>query len=133
MIYALDTNTVIHLLRDTLAVVTQYDESLTQGMPIIIPPYVDFEIRRGLRYANATAKERIYQRLCVSCEIGEMRREIWVRAANLYVDLRRSGFTVGDADILIAAYCLENGCILVTSNTKDFINMNGLRLVDWVT
>jgi len=27
--------------------------------PTVIPPYVDFEIRRGLRYAKATAKERI--------------------------------------------------------------------------
>ena len=81
---------------------------------------------------NAAAKERIYQRLCDCCKIGEMRREIWVRAAGLYVDLRRSGFTVGDADILIAAFCLENGYVLVTSNTKDFINMSGLRLVDWV-
>jgi tRNA(fMet)-specific endonuclease VapC len=133
MTYALDTNIVIHLLQDTAAVIAHYDENLAHGIPIVIPPYVDFEIRRGLRYANATAKERIYQRLCDSCEIGEMQRETWTRAANLYVDLRRSGFTVGDADILIAAFCLENDYILVTNNTKDFMNVDGLRLVDWLS
>ena len=133
MTYALDTNTIIHLLKGTVSVVSKIKESLFQDIPIIIPPYADYEIRRGLRYANATAKEQAYRRLCDSCEVGEMRREIWVRAANLYSDLRHNGFTVGDADILIAAFCVENGYTLVTNNTKDFINMDGVNLVDWVT
>ncbi|MCL2096082.1 MAG: PIN domain-containing protein [Oscillospiraceae bacterium] len=133
MIYALDTNIIAHLLRNTPSVILQYDEKIAKGAPIIIPPYVDFEVRRGLIYAKATAKELIYQRLCDSCEIGEMRRNIWVRAANLYSDIRRKGFTVGDADILIAAFCIENDCTLVTNNVKDFKNIDGLPVVDWVT
>jgi len=133
MTYAMDTNIIIHLLRNNPDVVSQYDENIAKGVSMIIPPYVNFEIRRGLRYANATAKEKAYQRLCDSCEIGEMRRNIWVRAACLYSDIRHSGFTVGDADILIAAFCIENDYILVTNNTKDFTNIGGLRIVDWVT
>jgi tRNA(fMet)-specific endonuclease VapC len=133
MTYALDTNIIIHLLKDTVAVISQYDNCLSQGIPIVIPPYVDFEILRGLRYANATAKERVYQQLCGSCKIGEMQRGTWVRAADLYVDLRRNGFTVGDADIIIAAFCIENGYTLVTNNTKDFMNIDGLLLVDWLS
>ena len=131
MTYALDTNIIIHLLRDTPTVVSHYDKMLMQGMPIIIPPYVDFEIRRGLRYANATAKERIYQKLCESCEIGEMRREAWIYASTLYSDLRHNKFTVGDADLLIAAFCLVDGYILVTNNTRDFEKFADLQLVDW--
>ena len=131
MTYALDTNIIIHLLRGTPTVVSQYDKMLMLGIPIIIPPYVDFEIRRGLRYANATAKERIYQKLCSSCEIGEMRRETWVYAANLYSDLRHDKFTVGDADLLIAAFCFVDGYILVTNNTRDFEKFTSLPLVDW--
>jgi predicted nucleic acid-binding protein len=132
MTYALDTNIIIHLLRNTPAVVSQYDEKLAQGIPIIIPPYVDFEIRRGLRYANATAKEQIYQRLCESCEAGEMRRETWVYAANLYSEMRHSKFTVGDADLLIAAFCLVDDYTLVTNNTKDFEKFQKLKLLDWM-
>jgi len=131
MTYALDTNTIIHLLRDTPNVVSEYDKKVTQGTPIIIPPYVDFEIRRGLRYANATAKERIYLKLCDSCEIGEMRREAWIYAANLYSDMRHRKFTVGDADLLIAAFCLFNEHILVTNNIRDFEKFTNLQLVDW--
>jgi len=129
--YALDTNIIIHLLRDTPTVLLQFDKILAQGVPIIIPPYVDFEIRRGLRYANATAKEKIYQKLCGICETGEMRKETWIYAARLYSDLRHKKFTVSDADLLIAAFCLVDGFILVTNNAKDFINIPGLQIVDW--
>ena len=131
MTYAVDANIIIHLLRGTPLVVSQYDKMLSQAIPIIIPPYVDFEIRRGLRYANATAKEKIYQKLCDSCEIGEMRRETWVYAANLYSDLRHNKFTVGDADLLIAAFCFVDGYVLVTNNTRDFEKFLNLPLVDW--
>jgi len=111
--YALDTNTLINLIRGNTSVISRYGESLAKKIPIIIPPYVDFEILRGFKYANATGKEKIYQRLCNNCKIGEMRRDMWIKAADLYSDLRHKGFTVGDADILIAAFCIETGCTLV--------------------
>ena len=132
MTYALDTNTVIHLIKGTASVFTRYDENLLHGISFVIPPYVDFEICRGLLYANAKAKERTYQSICKSCNIGEMSRDAWRCAANLYSDLRHKGFTVSDADILIAAFCLENGYALVTNNIKDFANIDGLMLIDWL-
>ena len=33
--------------------------------------------------------------------------------------------------MLIGAYCLMHGYTLVTNNISDFINMDGIRLVDW--
>jgi len=131
MTYAIDTNIIIHLLKDTPSVVLQFDKILVKDIPIIIPPYVDFEIRRGLRYANATAKERAYKRLCDCCEMGEMRREIWMYAANLYSELRHRKFTVGDADLLIAAFCLVDEHTLVTNNTNDFEKFQKLKIIDW--
>ena len=55
----------------------------------------------------------------------------WEKAAEVYAYTRRAGYTIGDADILIAAYCLVSGCTLVTNNSKDFVNVGGLILVDW--
>jgi len=131
MVYALDTNIIIHLLKDTPSVVSQYDEKIAKNIPIIIPPYVDFEIRRGLRYADATAKEKIYQCLCDSCEVGEMQRETWIYAANLYSDIRHSKYTICDADILIAAFCILNEYTLITNNTKDFSKIKKIQIEDW--
>jgi tRNA(fMet)-specific endonuclease VapC len=130
--YALDTNTVIHLLRNTASVISHFNVNLEHGIPIVIPSYVDYEIRRGLRYSNAIAKERMYGILCKSCEFGEMSRGVWFNAVDIYVNLRQKGFTVGDADILIAAFCIENQYTLVTNNTKDFENIEDIELVDWV-
>jgi len=48
MKYELDTNTIIHLLRNSPSVVAQYNEKFARGEYIIIPPYVDFEVSRGL-------------------------------------------------------------------------------------
>ncbi|MCL1849031.1 MAG: hypothetical protein FWF83_05105 [Clostridiales bacterium] len=61
-----------------------------------------------------------------------MTAEVWETAASIYADLRRNHFAVGDADILIAAFCIENAYTLVTGNTRDFKNINGLQTEDWV-
>ena len=91
MTYALDTNIVIHLIIGTRSVSTRYEECLSDGKKIAVPPYVDFEVRRGLRYKNAIAKERIYDRLCLNWNLSEMGRDTWLRAVNLYSDLRHKG------------------------------------------
>jgi len=131
MIYALDTNAIIHLLGHNPTVRSQRDAALERGAQFIIPPYVNFELLRGFHYVQATAKERSYRNLCTWYPIGEMRLETWELAANVYTNLRKSHYTVGDADILIAAFCLIDGYTLITNNTKDFINIHGLQLVDW--
>jgi len=56
----------------------------------------------------------------------------WKYAAQIYAELYVKRFTVKDSDILIAAFCIANGYILVTNNTKDFENIDGLQMVDWV-
>ena len=132
MTYALDTNTIIHLLKHTPSVLKQRNSVLKDGAGLIIPPYVNFELRRGFRYVKATAKEQSYQILCTRYPVGEMRADTWELAATIYADLRQASFTVGDADILIAAFCIIDGYTLVTNNTKDFKNISDLLMVDWV-
>ena len=132
MTYALDTNTIIHLLKHTPSVLARRDSALANGAQLIIPPYVNYELRRGFRYVKATAKERSYQNLCARYPIGEMRAEVWDLAATIYADLRLASYTVGDADILIAAFCIVDGYTLVTNNTRDFQNISNLQMVDWL-
>lgn len=131
MAYALDTNVIIHLLRQTPAVMIHRDEAIDRGMKLIIPPYVNFEIQRGFQYVSAPSKEQIYKQLCERCDIGEMNKGAWERAAVLYGDLRKKRLTVGDADLLIAAFCIENDYILVTSNVKHFEVIDGLKIEYW--
>lgn len=46
--------------------------------------------------------------------------------------LRKMGRRVDDLDIFIGATALISGLVLVTRNTKDFINMEGIKLENWI-
>jgi predicted nucleic acid-binding protein len=131
MEYVLDTNTVIHLLRGSLPVRTNRDKSRNSGARFIIPPYVDYEVRRGLIIKKIPKYEKAYDAICGNCSLEPMTDEVWRRAAQVYAELYKKHFTVRDSDIIIAAFCLVNGYTLVTSNAKDFENIDGLQMEDW--
>jgi predicted nucleic acid-binding protein len=131
MKYALDTNIIIRLLKNDTIVCNHRDEALNQGHSLIIPAFVDYEMWRGFYYRSAPTKEKLYRSLCNRYPIGEMTSDIWQRGARIYADLRNASLMIDDADILIAAFCIINGYILVTSNTRHFERIDGLQLVDW--
>lgn len=62
-----------------------------------------------------------------------MTDEVWERAAQIYAELYVKHFTVADADILIASFCILNDCTLVTENGKDFENIDRLHFENWIT
>jgi len=131
MVYALDTNIVIHLLYGNPVVRTQRDKVWDDGARMVIPPIVHFEIMRGFLYTPAPGKEMSYKPMCTKCPIEPITLKLWERAAQIYAKVRKKGFTVHDADLLIAAFCLESNYTLVTNNIADFKNIEGINLVDW--
>jgi len=132
LIYALDTNIIIHILYGTPEVRQARDRALEQGAQLVIPPFVNYEIRRGFLYQSAPKREKVYDEMRQKYLGDEMNVEIWERAAQIYASLMQSRYTVKDADILIAAFCIVNGYRLVTNNTKDFENIVGLDFEDWI-
>ncbi len=56
---------------------------------------------------------------------------MWDEAAKIYATLRQNGSLIDDADILIAAYSIVSGFILVTANTRHFGRIEGLQWVNW--
>ena len=132
MTYALDTNIIIHLLRGTQAPRDKRDEAIKKGNKITIPPFVDYEVQRGLLCNLSQGKEKAYQKFCSIFSVGEMNTDIWKRGADIYADLWKKRFTVGDADILIAAFCMVNDYTLVTDNINHFGIINGLTFENWV-
>ena len=51
----------------------------------------------------------------------------------IQTQLLRRGITVSPVDLMIAAVALVHDLTVVTHNTKDFQNIPGLRLEDWLT
>jgi tRNA(fMet)-specific endonuclease VapC len=131
MEYAFDTNTIIHLMRGTRSVWENREKARRSRAQFIIPPFVNYEILRGLIIKHNVKHEKAYNVICDNCALGEMTVEVWRCAAQIYAELYTKHFTVKDADIVIAAFAIVNNCILVTNNTKDFENIEGLQFVDW--
>ena len=132
MEYAFDTNIIIHLMRGTPSVRENREKAQKSGARFIIPPFVNYEIRRGLIIKSIPTYERAYAVICDNCSLEDMTVGDWERAAHIYADLYSKHFTVKDADILIAAFCMMNGYTLVTANIKDFENIDELQFVNWV-
>ena len=55
----------------------------------------------------------------------------WEKAAEVYLQLKQKGELIGDADVLIAAYCMVNDYVLVTENIKHFSRIEGLKYANW--
>jgi len=123
---------LIHLMSGTQSVVKNPEKAKASEARFIIPPFVDYEVRRGLMINPFPKRMKAYDTIGSNCTLGETARDEWVRAAKIYLELYTKRFTVKDADILIAAFCMENGYALVTANIKDFENIDGLQLVNWL-
>ena len=57
--------------------------------------------------------------------------DILNRESSVVRQFDKTGHTVGDADVIIAAHCIEHGYTLVTHNTKHFKHIKGMLLIDW--
>ena len=131
MTYALDTNIIIDILNKNSSLVKQFNDYVINNTIMVIPSAVDYEISKGFYHTPSPRKEAVYNNMRLNCPVIEVNKDIWDCTAKLWANLRKSGFAVGDFDILIAAYCIINGYTLVTHNTRDFINITGLQIVDW--
>ncbi|GHV74401.1 hypothetical protein AGMMS49940_17030 [Spirochaetia bacterium] len=131
MIYALDTNIVSYYMADDKKIWDKIRSFSREGNQFIIPLIVYYEIRRGLLSVSAPVKSRFFNDLCKEYDLGVMNKKTGEIAAAIYAGLRKKGALLEDADILIAASCIQHGYPLVTNNTDHFKNIDGLRLTNW--
>jgi len=136
MTYALDANTISFFIRGEQKVSDNFHEKIVEaGNPYVIPFIVAYEIRRWLLdkptkalRAFALQFDALFE--SVKDKAG-MPNIVWEKAVDIYIALKQKGQLIGDADILIAAYCICNGYTLVTDNTNDFARIAGLELTNW--
>ncbi len=110
--------------RDDLATTAISLEEQTRGWLAKIAAHKD--VRNQIPY---------YSRLVELCEFYSR----WnvqpfdERAADEFHRLRHSGVGIGTMDLKIAAICLVEGATLLSANLKDFQQVPGLRVEDWLT
>jgi len=136
MTYALDTNTISYYLRGEGRVNEYFQQEVVDNDNIYaISYFCAYEIRRWLNYkptritrSYATQFDFLFQNVC---ELADMSASVWEKAVEVYIALQNKGQLIGDADILIASYCLVNDYTLVTRNISDFERIDGLEFVNW--
>ena len=136
MTYALDTNTISFFIRGEGNIDSYFQKEIIEdGNLYVIPFIVCYEIKRWLRdrptkITRAFAEQFDFLFECVK-NSAEMPGAVWDKAIDIYISLKQRGQLIGDADILIAAYCIVNGYTLVTDNVNDFARIDGIAIVNW--
>ncbi len=128
----LDTDTLSAIMRQQSTALSQAQVYLSSYSRLTVSIVTRFEILRGLHAKNATSQAAAFNAMCQSMEVLPLTDAVIVRAAEIYGKLYQIGQLIGDADILIAATCLENGCEIVTNNTSHFSRISGLVVQNWL-
>ena len=134
--YALDTNTVSYLIRGEGNVGMNFRKKIVFGRNYYAIPYiVAYEVRRWLE-DRQTKQMKLFLRqfndlFSIVATKADIEPAAWDIAVRIYIDLKQKGQLLGDADILIAAYCMSKNYTLVTRNERDFERIVNLKFVNW--
>jgi len=135
MIYALDSDIVSYFLKNNKDVQEKLRNILNENNIYSIPPLVYYEVKRWIMLRNATTQLKEFTKLYDNSIKNEMTLEIWEKAIELYVRLISQGTPINkegkEADIFTAAFCIINDYVLVTNNTKHFVNIKELKTINW--
>ena len=134
--YVLDTNTMSYFLRGEGNIRENMKCEISEsGNSYAIPLVVFYEVKRWLFYKPTKILKEYNQRFETLYQSAEYRANmpfnVWEKAVEVYISLKSKGQLIGDADILIASYCLANDYTLVTRNINDFERIDGLKIVNW--
>ena len=80
---------------------------------------------------RVTANLELIHKLTGQLNVVESDESISEAFGSLKASLERSGNSIDDADLFIAACTQVHGLILVTNNTRHFRGIAGLKLANW--
>lgn len=129
--YLLDTNICI-------AIIDRHPEALNkftrQSYLCYIPTVVQAELYKG-----AYCSQKVEQNLAILdlftdlFDVVDFDQNAALEFGMIQAELRRKGRPTGEIDALIAAVARSRQDILVTHNTRHFINIDDLQLEDWLS
>ena len=134
MIYLLDTNAVIAILKNQPGSVRRHlRRALAEDASVATSSVVLFELWYGVarsarRHENA---ERLRIFLSGDVVVLPFEEEDAQLAGDLRAELAAAGTPIGPYDLLIAAQTLRNGATLITANIGEFGRVRDLAVQDW--
>jgi tRNA(fMet)-specific endonuclease VapC len=134
--YLLDTNACIALINGNEANVRRrFQRAVARDSMILVSSIVAFELWYGV--AKSQRKDSNTQRLeaffAGPLEWMLFDEEDARAAGTIRAELEAIGKPIGAYDVLLAGQARRRGATLVTSNTKEFTRVSGLKSEDWAT
>ncbi|HUL00962.1 MAG TPA: type II toxin-antitoxin system VapC family toxin [Nitrospirota bacterium] len=131
MKYMLDTNICIYLIKQKPPKVLKHFKSHSIG-DIGISSITLAELRYGVAKSQHVEKNRqALDEFILPLEIEDFNEKAADEYGVVRADLERAGKPIGSMDMLIGAHALALGATLVTNNTKEFKQVQNLKVVDW--
>ena len=127
----IDTDVCIELLNGNKKVLqrrNEYDDPIGISFMSVAELYYGAE-----KSSNPSKNHSLVEALLLSLEIVQTDLSILKRFGMIKAPLVRSGTTIADADILVAATAMEKGSKLITGNMKHFQRIPGLVLENWTS
>ena len=125
--YLLDTSTIINILRgkkEEENLINNLEGEQTSSYGCLSELYEGI-IRSAKREEQEKNIVKFFSRLH---NVFGLDNEVAKEFGQIRSDLKKSGNIIEDLDILIAATCIANNQILITSNKKHFARVQNLKI-----
>jgi tRNA(fMet)-specific endonuclease VapC len=132
--YLLDTSACIALINGTEARVRRrFQRAVARGSVVVLSSIVTFELWYGV--AKSRRQDANTQRLeafvAGPLEWTQFDEDDARAAGTVRAELEALGKPIGAYDVLLAGQARRRGATVVTSNTKEFARVAGLKWEDW--
>ncbi len=121
--YLIDTNVIAHLFAERLPVAGKEFVKKAIDENFVISVVVEIEV---LTYNEVPEKMPLIEEFVSLATVLPLDKAVTQKA----IELRRSKRKLKLADAIIAATAIIYQLTLITNNSRDFLNIAGLRIVD---
>ncbi len=126
----IDTDICIELLRGNKKVIEKRKEEYTS---IAISFMTASELYYGAyKSNNPSHNTSLVEEFILTVNVIQSSIRISKRCGDLKSKLQREGSLIEDADIFVAATCLENCDKLITGNIKHYNRIDELKIENWI-
>jgi len=133
MIYMLDTNILIYLLKNKPPAVAERINALDKESALCMSFFTYAELLKGAE--RSTRKTQVMNQLYQLTQIIPVQYETNTSLCQYYATqftlLKTAGTPIGGNDLWIACHALSKNATLVTHNVREFERIVGLRIEDW--
>lgn len=121
--YLIDTNVISHLFADRLPEVGKQFLADVINTDFVISVAVEIEV---LTYHETPEKMPLIEEFMQLATVLPLDKEVTQKT----IELRRNYRKMKLGDAIIGATAVVHNRTLITNNTKDFVNITGLKLID---